>query len=154
MNRNPARILIGALAIAAAFAVGCGDDSSSTSADAGNPEDTVQAFYEAYQAQDGEAACALFSADSQEAAAEGFDSCEEAFQGAVDSGALDGVPDDLKIESSTIDGDTATVEATSGGDTNTITLVNEDGWKVDVEGAAAASESGTDTSGDTDATTP
>ena len=153
MKRNPALIVIGTLALAAALAVGCGDDSSST-ADAGNPEDTVQAFYDAYKDQDGEAACALFSADSQEAAAEGFDSCEEAFQGAADSGALDGVPDDLTIESSSIDGETATVETTAGGEKNTITLVNEDGWKVDVEVAGSASGSGTDTTGDTDATTP
>lgn len=153
MSKSPARIVIGALALAAALVVGCGDDSSSTTASESTPEQTVEAFYQAYQDEDGETACALFSAESRETAAEGFDSCEEAFQGAVDSGALDAVPDDFTIESSEIDGDTATVEATAGGDTNTISLVNEDGWKVDAAGSATGAADD-DAAEATDSTVP
>jgi hypothetical protein len=129
----------------AGLAVGCGGDSTS------NPEDAAQAFYEAARDQDAEALCASVSAEYREAATEGFDSCEAAFEDAADSGTLDGVPEDFEIVSSSVDGDTATVETTGGGETNTITLVNEDGWKVDPNASGDAADSSSEV---TDSTTP
>jgi hypothetical protein len=144
LSPRPAHIVLGALALVAGLAVGCGGDSTS------NPEDAAQAFYEAARDQDAEALCASVSAEYREAASEGFDSCEAAFEDAADSGTLDGVPDDFTIVSSSVDGDTATVETTGGGENNTITLVNEDGWKVN-----PASTAPEDSSSDvTDSTTP
>ena len=150
MSTRSTRTAIGILAVAAGLIAGCGGGDSDADSGAGTPEDTVQALYEAYQGQDAEAACAAFSADSQEATAKGFDSCEESFQDAADSGAFDNIADDFDVGEATIDGDTATVEVTGNGETNTFSLIDEDGWKVDVTATAEATDSA---SGDTDSTT-
>ena len=146
MSTRPAHIILGALALVAGLAIGCGDDSTGD-----NPEDAVQAYMESIRDQDSEAMCASFSADSLEAVTEGYDSCDAAFQDAVDSGAFDSVPDDFSIDGSSVDGDTATVEVTGGGEQNTVTLVNEDGWKIDFDATVTAADS---SSGVTDSTTP
>ncbi len=140
-------IIIGALALVAGIVVGCGGGDDTT-ADAGNPEDVVQAFYAASKSGDAEAACATFSAASQEAAAQGADSCEAAFDASFEAEGAAGVPDELSIDGSTIDGDTATVEVTGDGSPSSFTLVNEDGWKIDLTASIS-----TDSSTGTDATT-
>jgi hypothetical protein len=126
LSKGPARIVVGALALAAALAVGCGggDDSGSS------PADTVQSFYDAYASEDAAGICATFSARFQAAVQEDADSCEAAFQESFDAGS-NPPPSGLTIGETTIDGDTATVEVTAGtGVKNTAALVNEDGWKI------------------------
>jgi len=146
------RFIAGALAVAAGLVVGCGgssDDTTSSSATS-TPEDAVQAFYDASKAEDGAAACATLSSASQDIAAAGADSCEAAFDAAVKSGNT-GVPDKLEIGEPKVDGDTATVPVTADGQKSSFTVVNEDGWKIDL--TAAAGGSTTDSSTPTDSTT-
>ena len=146
MKLNSKRAAIGVVAVTAALVVGCGGDDSS---DSGNPEDAVQAFYDASKSEDAEAACATLTADSQDFAAGGEESCEASFQKSVDSGQAD-IPDSIEIGEVTTEGDTATVPVTADGQDTDFTVVQEDGeWKIDLTGAAAAPS---DTSGATDTT--
>ena len=144
------RFIVGALALAAGLVVGCGGSSDDTTDTASTPEDAVQAFYDASKAEDGAAACATLSSASQDIAAAGADSCEAAFDAAVKSGNA-GVPDKLEIGDPKVDGDTATVPVTADGQKSSFTVVNEDGWKIDL--TAAAGGSTTDSSTPTDSTT-
>ena len=143
------RFIAGALAVAAGLVVGCGGSSDDTTDTASTPGDAVQAFYDASKAEDGAAACATLSAASQDIAAAGADSCEAAFDAAVKSGST-GVPDKLEIGEPKVDGDTATVPVTADGQKSSFTVVNEDGWKIDLTNGAGSS---TDGSTPTDATT-
>ena len=146
MKLNSKRAAIGVVAVTAALVVGCGGDDSS---DSGNPEDAVQAFYDASKSEDAEAACATLTTDSQDFAAGGEESCEASFQKSVDSGQAD-IPDSIEIGEVTTEGDTATVPVTADGQDTDFTVVQEDGeWKIDLTGAAAAPS---DTSGATDTT--
>ena len=146
MKLNSKRAAIGVVAVTAALVVGCGGDDSS---DSGNPEDAVQAFYDASKSEDAGAACATLTADSQDFAAAGEESCEASFQKSVDSGQAD-IPDSIEIGEVTTEGDTATVPVTADGQDTEFTVVQEDGeWKIDLTGAAAAPS---DTSGATDTT--
>ena len=147
MKLNSKRAAIGVVAVAAALVVGCGGDDSSD--DSGNPEDAVQSFYDASKAKDAEAACATLTADSQDFAAGGEDSCEASFQKSVDSGQAD-IPDSIEIGDVSTEGDTATVPVTADGQDTEFTVVQEDGeWKIDLTGSAAAPS---DTSAPTDST--
>lgn len=146
MSTRPA-LTIGALALVAGLVVGCGGSDSSDSAD--NPEEAVQAFYDAARNNDAEAICATLSAATLESSAEQSGSCENQFQDTFGS-AGSVVPPGLTIDSSSIEGDTATVDVTTGnGEKNTFTLVNEDGWKLDL----VADDGGDSSTGVTDSTT-
>ena len=124
------RTVIGALSLAAGLLAGCGGGDDSASGD-GDPSDTVQTFYEAFKSEDAAGICATFSDDFETVVAEGSDSCEVAFQTNFDAGA-GGVPEGVEIGDASIDGDTATVDVTTPtGETNTATLIDEDGWKID-----------------------
>jgi hypothetical protein len=149
MKLNSKRAAIAAVAVAAALVVGCGSDDSTTS-DSGNPEDAVQAFYDASKAKDAEAACATLTTDSQDFAAGNEDSCEASFDKSVNSGQSS-IPDSIEIGDVTTDGDTATVPVTADGQNTEFTVVQEDGeWKIDLTGTASAPS---DSSGATDSTT-
>ena len=146
MSTRPARIIVGALALVAGLGVGCGGSDSSDSAD--NPEDAVQAFYDAVQSEDAAAVCATFSADFKAVVEEAAGSCEAEFEATFGSSE---VPDGLTVGDASIDGDTATVDVTTAaGETNTATLVNEDGWKID---QLSTVEGGDSPTGGTDSTT-
>jgi hypothetical protein len=144
------RFIAGTLAVAAGLVVGCGGSSDDTTDTASTPGDAVQAFYDASKAEDGAAACATLSSASQDIAAAGADSCETAFDAAVKNGDA-GVPDKLEIGESKIDGDTATVPVTADGQKSSFTVVNEDGWKIDLTNGTGSST--TDSSTATDSTT-
>lgn len=147
MKLNSKRAAIGVVAVTAALVVGCGGDDSS---DSGNPEDAVQAFFDASKAEDAEAACATLTVASQEFAAGGEESCEASFQKSVDSGQAD-IPDSIEIGEVTTEGDTATVPVTADDEDTEFTVVQEDGeWRIDLTGGLSTPS---DTSGATDATT-
>ena len=150
MSSGRKRFIAGTLALAAGLVVGCGGSSDDTTETASTPGDAVQAFYDASKAEDGAGACATLSTESQDIAAAGADSCEAAFDAAVKSGDA-GVPDKLEIGDSKIDGDTATVAVTADGQKSSFTVVNEDGWKIDLTNGAGSST--TDSSTPTDSTT-
>ena len=138
MSSGRKRFIAGTLALAAGLVVGCGGSSDDTTETASTPGDAVQAFYDASKAEDGAGACATLSTESQDIAAAGADSCEAAFDAAVKSGDA-GVPDKLEIGDSKIDGDTATVAVTADGQKSSFTVVNEDGWKIDLTNGAGSS---------------
>lgn len=136
MKLNSKRAAIGVVAVAAALVVGCGGDDDSS--DSGNPEDAVQAFYDASKAEDAEAACATLTTESQEFAAAGEESCEASFEKSVTSGQSD-IPESIEIGEVTTEGETATVPVTAEGQDTEFTVVQQDGeWKIDLTGAAAA----------------
>lgn len=138
------RVAVAALALTAAAVVGCGG-SDSTSGDAGDPGDTVQAFFDATKAKDAGAACATLAKESMNLAAAGAGSCEEVLQKAMDSERSD-VPDSIEIGDVTTDGDTATVPVTdSDGESTEFRLINEGGaWKIDLASALSGpTEAGT-----------
>jgi hypothetical protein len=149
LSTGQKRTIAGFLALAAVFVVGCGGSDSTDSDAASSPEDAVQAFYDASKSQDAAATCAVLSSDSQDIAAAGEDSCEAAFEAAVKSGNAD-VPDNLEIGDAKIDGDSATVAVTTDSGDSSFTLVNEDGWKIDLTNGAGSSSDG---STPTDSTT-
>ena len=136
MKLNSKRAAIGAVAVAAALVVGCGGDDS-TSSDAGNPEDAVQAFYDASKSKDAQAACAALTTESQDLAAAGAESCEASFDKAISRQS--NVPDSIEFGEVTTNGDTATVPVTADGQDTEFTVVQEDGeWKIDLAGAVTA----------------
>jgi hypothetical protein len=138
MRSRVACLAIGAVALTAGI-TGCGGDDSSS--DDGTPEAAVQQFFDSAADGDGAGACEVLSADSQEQAvkeAKDASDCEGAFQEDADAGNID-VPDDYEIGEATIDGDTASVEVTSQGQTFPFPLVQEDGeWKLDLVGSSSA----------------
>ncbi len=150
MSTGRKRIIAGVLALAAVVVVGCGGSDSTSSDAASSPADAVQAFYDASKSEDAAGACAVLSSDSQDIAAAGEDSCQAAFEAAVKSGNAK-VPDNLKIGDVKVDGDTATVAVTTDSGDSSFTLVNEDGWKIDLTNGAGSSS---DATAPTTATTP
>ena len=118
------------------LAAGCGGDDAPD--EDAPPEEVASAFLTAVQDQDAEAMCATLSEASATQAAEEEDagSCEEGVDKAFaseDAAASLEALDGAEVGEATIDGDTATVEATSAeGQEGEFSLVNEDGWKVDL----------------------
>jgi len=134
------RIAVGVLALTAAVVVGCGGGDD-TSGDAGSPEDAVQAFFDASKAEDGAAACAALTTESQQLAAGQEDSCEASFDKSVKAGTA-GVPDSIEIGDVSTDGDSAAVSVTADGQESTINVSQEDGtWKVDLAPVAPGGDS-------------
>lgn len=123
-----------------AFAVGLviagcgGGDSTSDS-----PEQVTEDVFAAIVYADGERLCGLVSEATAEAAAEdaGADTCEEGAQVPFDVAGADEIISqaaDAEVGEATIDGDTATVEVSVGGESREIELVREDDeWKVVLE---------------------
>jgi hypothetical protein len=126
-------LAIGAVALTAGFAAGCGGDDSSDSAD--TPEAAVQQFFDAASDGDGAAACEVLSEDSQQQAideAQDAEDCEGAFQEDADAGNID-VPDDLEVGE--FDEENSTVEVTADGQSQDFPVIEEDGaWKIDLAG--------------------
>ena len=135
MRSRVACLVIGAVALTAGFAAGCGGDDS----DSDTPEAAVQQFFDAAADGDGAAACEVLSADSQQQAideAEDAEDCESAFQEDADAGNID-VPDDLEVGS--YDEEAGTVEVTAEGQTQPFPVVEEDGeWKIDLVGSSSS----------------
>ena len=117
-------------------AAGCGGDDAPD--EDAPPEEVASAFITAVQDRDAEGMCATLSEASATRAAEEEDAetCEEGLEKAFaseDAEAELAPLDGAEIGEATIDGDTATVAATSAdGQEGEFTLVNEDGWKVDL----------------------
>lgn len=146
------RVAIGAVLATAALVAGCGGGDDTTSS-AGNPEDAVQAFFDATKAKDASAACAVLTADSQKLAAGQEDSCEASFDKSIDDSSI---PDSIEVGDAKVDGDTAIVPATGDGEKTEFTVVQEDGsWKIDLTAPPAATSTASPdaTSGATDSTT-
>jgi hypothetical protein len=135
MRSRVACLAIGAVALTAGFAAGCGggDDSSNDT-----PEAAVQQFFDAARDGDGAAACEVLTQDSQQQAideAKDAEDCEGAFQEDADAGNID-VPDDLEVGS--YDEEAGTVEVTAQGQSQDFPVVEEDGgWKLDLTGSSS-----------------
>ena len=124
-------LVIGAVALTAGFAAGCGGDDS----DSDTPEAAVQQFFDAARDGDGAAACEVLSEASQQQAideAQDAEDCEGAFQEDADAGNID-VPEDLEVGS--FDEEASTVEVTADGQSQDFPVVEEDGsWKIELAG--------------------
>ena len=132
-----------AMAVTAALAIGLigagcgGDDGPDEDA---TPEEVASAFLTAVQEEDAEGMCATLSEASATRAAEeeDEDSCEAGIEKAFaseDAAASLAALEGAEIGEATIEGDAATVTATSSeGQEGEFNLVDEDGWKVDLEG--------------------
>jgi hypothetical protein len=136
MRTRVACLVIGAVALTAGFAAGCGGGSDDSSND--TPEAAVQQFFDAARDGDGAAACEVLTQDSQDQAvkeAQSADDCEGAFQEDADAGNID-VPDDLEVGS--YDEQAGTVEVTANGQSQDFPVVEEDdGWKIDLTGSSS-----------------
>jgi len=119
-------------ALAGLLIAGCGGSDA--------PEDVVDEFFQATADSDAEAFCATLSEASQTQAAETEDveTCEEGAEKAFGSGDFEAAAEmagDVEVGEATIDGDSATVTATSGDVEEEVPLVKEDDeWKVELGG--------------------
>lgn len=134
MTSRVACLVVGAVALTAGFAAGCGGDDS----DESTPEAAVQQFFDAAADGDGAAVCEVLTEESQQQAideAEDAEDCEAAFQEDADAGNID-LPEDLEVGS--YDEKSGTVEVTAEGSTQGFPVVEEDGeWKVDLTDSAS-----------------
>jgi len=135
---SPRKIFLALAAIAAALtlaACGGGDDTSSTADASSTPEGTTEAFLTAIANGDGEAACALASADALKTIEDQEEgSCEDAVTSSAGDVSDEDKQDvaDATFEVTDETDTTATVTATKpDGQAQSFDLVLEDGeWKL------------------------
>jgi len=120
------RNLLALLCVGAALALGaCGGDDGGGEGEEASPEEAVEQAVTDYGNADGAETCDYVAQEALDNAG-GLEACEEAFQ--------DSAPTEYDIQDVQINGDEATVtaERPKTGETEKITLLNEDGeWLVD-----------------------
>lgn len=123
-----------ALVAATALLAGCGGD------DAATPEQVAEDFYAATAEADAGRICELVTEETAQAGAddEGADTCEEGVTASIDAGDAEeaaALAEEVEIGEAMIDGDTATVQVSSGEETGEVELVKEDDeWRIDLAG--------------------
>ena len=127
MRNSQVRTFVLAAASAALLGVGgCGGGDK--------PEDVVTDFYAAIGESDYGTVCDLLSDGAAQVTIdeEGAESCEEAVEALLTRAGEQEALGQVDVGAATVEGETATVEVSRDGQTDTVNVIQEDSeWKVD-----------------------